>query len=103
LMVFDQMIGRLHQLHAYDNRQGAADHPGAYGEEQVKGADVLVVGRAQPAGKKARCVTVLVRVVAMRVGDVSVPLVSHPSLPRSQLPAGAGRAASGEPGTAATR
>src|SRR6266481_3083656 len=83
--------------------EGAADHSGDDGERQVKGADILVVGRAQPPGKKAGDMAVTIGFMAMLVGDVGVVLVSHSSFPRSQLPAGAEWVPSGTSGAAATR
>ncbi len=65
LMVFDEMIAGMHQLHPRDDRQAAADHPGDDREEQVKSTNVLVIGGAKPAGEKARRVAVAVHVMAM--------------------------------------
>ena len=77
LMVLDKGVAGMHQLDPRDDREGAADHSGDDGEGQVKGADILVVGRAQPAGKKTGGVAVTVGSMAMLIGGVGVVLVSH--------------------------
>ena len=57
---------RLGQLGAHDARDGAADDPRDDREEQVQRADVLVVGRHEPAGEEARLVVrVMMRVVRL--------------------------------------
>src|SRR3984893_10270678 len=103
LMVLDEGVPGMHQLDPRGDREGAADHSGDDGERQVKGADVLVVGRAQPAGKKAWDVAMTIGLVAMLVGEVGRMLVSHSWFLRSQLPSGARRGPSGGRGAAATR
>ncbi|MNI02157.1 hypothetical protein D3C73_550210 [compost metagenome] len=47
------------QLHAHRDRQKAADNAGHDREDQVKRADILVIGREQPAGGKTRLVVML--------------------------------------------
>ena len=55
---------RLGQLGAHHARDGAADDPRDDREDQVERADVLVVGRHEPAGEEARLmVRVMMRVV----------------------------------------
>src|SRR3984893_18755160 len=103
LMVRDELIGRMDQLHPHDHGQQAADHPCHDREQQVKGADVLVIGRAEPADEEPRRVAVAMHVMTVRVGSIATALISHFSLPRSQLPAGAGWAASVATEAAATR
>ena len=58
---------RLGQLGAHDARNRAADDPGDDREDQIERADVLVVGRHEPAGEEARLVVgVVMRVVRRR-------------------------------------
>src|SRR6516225_8221319 len=104
LMVLDEGVARMHQLDPCGDRHRATDYPSDYGERQIKGADVLVVGGTQPAREEARNMAVTICLVAMKVTDMGVPLVSHPSLPRCQLLlAGAALAASVASGAAARR
>ena len=77
--------------------------PATMANAQVKGADVLVVGRAQPAGKEAGAVAMTIGLMAMLVGDVGVMLVSHRFAPSISVAGGRRAAPSGEPGAAATR
>ena len=56
------------ELRAHDHRQHAADHAGEDGEDQVKRADILVVGAEQPARDEARLVVVMVMHLVMREG-----------------------------------
>ena len=105
LMVRNELIGWMYQLHPHDDGQQPSDHPGNDCEQKVKGADILVVGRTKPAGEEPRCVAVAINVMAVQVRDVDTALVSNFSLPRTQFPAGAGRAVPvvAEPEAAATR
>src|SRR5690606_22332050 len=50
---------RLGQLPAHEHGHGAADDARHDGEDQVEGADVLVVGRVDPANPAARLVIVM--------------------------------------------
>ena len=64
---------RLGQFGAHDARDGAADDPRDDREDQVQRADVLVVGRHEPAGEEARLVVgvrlmLLVNLQRKRVG-----------------------------------
>src|ERR1700736_3184845 len=77
LMVLDEGVAGMHQLDPRGDREGAADHSGDDGEGQVKGADILVVGRAQPAGKKTGAVAAAIGSMAMLIGSVGIVLVSH--------------------------
>ena len=64
----------LGQLGPHQARDGAADDPGGDREEQIEGADVLVVGRHEPADEEARLVVGvvmrLVAVVGLEMGGV---------------------------------
>ena len=61
----DALPLKAHDKHdAHHARDGTADDPRHDCEEQVQRADVLVIGRHEPAGEKAR---LMVRVM-MRVG-----------------------------------
>ena len=55
----------LRKLSAHHARDGAADDPRDDGEDQIQGADVLVIGRHEPAGEEAR---LMVRVMMSLVG-----------------------------------
>src|SRR5260370_41121811 len=79
-MVLDQSISGMHQLHPHDYRQETADHPCNDGKEQIKRADVLVIGRAKPAEEEARRMAMAMNVMAVQVGDIDTALVSHFSL-----------------------
>src|SRR5260370_13086365 len=79
-MVLDQSISGMHQLHPHDYRQETADHPCNDGKEQIKRADVLVIGRAKPADEEARRMAMAMNVMAVQVRDIDTALVSHFSL-----------------------
>ena len=70
LMVLDQMISGIHQLRPNNNRERATNDSANNREEQVKGSDVLVVRRAEPADKEAGRMAMAVNIVAMQVGDI---------------------------------
>jgi hypothetical protein len=82
------------QLHAHVDGDRAADQAGDHREEEVEGADVLVVRRAEPADEEARLVIVMVvvRVIVMRVrvamGAV-MDRVRHLALSPGSSPCGA--------------
>ena len=70
------------QLHAHGDRERAADDAGDDREDQVHRADVLVVGRIEPAAPAGR-MTVLVRVVR---AVSCTGCHAHVSFDRSGLP-----------------
>ena len=60
---------------------------------KIEGADVLMVGREQPAGEETRMVIgVTIAAVPMDLDRVRFPLVSHQDPLELQLPAGAAAA-----------
>src|SRR3546814_18555856 len=61
-----ELHARLLQLHAHDQREERADDAGDDREDQIEGADVLMVGRAEPTQHETRLVFVMrVRVAAV--------------------------------------
>ncbi len=61
---------RLAQLGAHQARDRAADDPRHDREDQIEGADILVVGRQEPAREEAGLVIgVMVRVVVILMTD----------------------------------
>src|SRR5687768_8460327 len=61
---------RLGKLEAHDAGDRAADDPGADREQQVEGADILVVGRHEPADEEAGLVVGVMMV--MRPGGLEL-------------------------------
>jgi hypothetical protein len=92
-MIGDEVVVGVHQLKAHRDRKPAADHTRADGKDQIERADVLMVGREQPAGEKSRLTRVAIRAVAVFLDRVRFPLVRHKRPSCSQLPAGAGKSA----------
>ena len=74
----EDLDARLLQLHAHDDRQDAADDAREDREDQVERADVLVVGRIDPAHP---AVIRLVVVVVVSCSACHVPLRSLFSMP----------------------
>src|SRR3546814_4305531 len=71
LAVRQQVLdSRVLQLHAHNEREEGADDAGHDGEKQVKVADVLVIGRAEPSQEETRLVIVM-RVRVRAVSHVS--------------------------------
>src|SRR6185437_3828091 len=73
MVVMEQRIAWLHQIDAHDDREGAADQRRGDREDDVKRADVLVVGREQPARNEGRLVIVVAvigRAVRVAVGMI---------------------------------
>jgi hypothetical protein len=68
---------RVSQFEAHHARDGAADHAGGDREDQVEGADVLVVGGHEPAREEARLVVVIGVSVPIMVGLEMVGGGSH--------------------------
>ena len=66
--VVEHLDARFHQLPPHDPGNAAADHSGDDREDQIERADVLVVGRHEPAGEEARLVVGLVVRVMRFVG-----------------------------------
>ena len=77
LAVGEELQAGLLQLHPHQHRQRHADDGGEDREEQIEGADVLVVRAEEPARHEARLVVVMVVVPVMGVvsrgGHGSVP------------------------------
>ncbi len=60
----------LGELGAHDPRNGAADDPGDDREDQIEGADVLVISRQEPTGKKGRLVIgVMMRLMRLMAAE----------------------------------
>ncbi len=77
-MIGDEVIVGMHQLDTHRDREGAADYPGADGENQIERADVFVIGGEQPAPDEARVMSAMVGgAVAVDLGGARFPLVSH--------------------------
>ena len=79
----------LGQLGAHQARNGAADDPRDDREDQIERADVLVVGRHEPADEEARLVVGVmmrvVRVMGLRNGSASADGVGHVCLVSASL------------------
>jgi hypothetical protein len=73
-MIGDQLVVGVHQLGPHQDRQRATDDAGEDREANVKGADVLVVGREKPAREEARPM-IMRRVIG--ADRVSIMPVSH--------------------------
>ena len=66
----EDLDARLLQLGAHEDRQRAADDAREDREDQVQRADVLVVGREEPALKEGQRLVGVVMVVPVIVGMV---------------------------------
>ena len=73
LRIGEDLQPRLLQLHAHQDREGGADEAGAEREQEVEGADVLVVGGIHPPPPPARGVV---------VGVIGVCCVGHDEIRR---------------------
>src|SRR5690606_33080132 len=79
----EELQARFLQFHAQGDREAGAEDARKHGQDQVEGADVLVVGREQPAADEAR------PVIRLGAGDIR-----HRFLPfGSGRPVGFGSAA----------
>ena len=62
------------KLGPHDDGQQPTDHPRAHREDEVEGADILVVGREQPALREAQLVVVTMSMVVPVVMTVIVAM-----------------------------
>ena len=60
---------RLCQLHTHHTGNRAANDPRENRKDQIERADILVVGRHEPAGEKARLVVRIMPMIVMGSGD----------------------------------
>jgi hypothetical protein len=71
VVVGEERVARLHQIVAHDDGEEAADQPGADREDDIERADILVIGRGEPARPESRHMIVpglmTVTIAAMRV------------------------------------